>query len=294
MMLRRFALLTLLLVGAAEQALLAQAPAKGEGDDLDNLATKVKSARASALKSAIDQLDKAAVSPKTAQDFFFDCVKKFDFKHDLDAASKFEQWKPGFAAQWRGHDLGLVLQLQLRYQLLILRSVDAEDHAALIPAWRAFVELLLKHAPEAAYGVSFLAQPVNASVFDKALKLRQLAGVNAFAVSAIDIGGIFDVQIHPHVKPGDRASTWQQRIAAQKQFADVAMLPSEREDFANFEIPRLQWRALLDVHFHDGIPDAAALKEATQFIRQNQLHPDAVTWVGEVSRLRERALNTAP
>lgn len=283
-----------LLVGAPAFPVLGQTSSGGESDELQKLKADVKSARAAALKSGIDQLEKASSSPRAAQEFFFDCVKKFDFKQDLDVASKFEQWKTGFAAQWRGHDLGLVLQMQLRYQALILRSVGAEDRATLIPAWRAFAESIVKHAPEAAYGVSFLSQPVNSCVFDKALKLSQLAGVNAFAVNPIDIGGIFDVQIHPHVKPEERAATWRQRIAAQKEFADVAMLPSEREDFANFEIPRLQWRALLDVHFHDGKPDASGFKEATQFIRRNQLHPDALAWVSEIARLRERPPDAAP
>jgi hypothetical protein len=263
------------------------ARAAGDRDDLDRLAAEVKASRVAAISSVVDQLEKAATTPRTAQEFFLDSVKKFDFKHDLDEGPKFEQWKTAFLAQWHGHDLGIVLQMQLHHQALVLRTVAAEDRAALVPAWAAFAESVVKNAHEAAFGISFLAQPVNQSVFDKALKLRQLAGGNAFGVSAIDIGGIYDAFIHPHVAQKERAGAWERRIELQKQFAEATMLPSEREDFVNFEIPRLRWREFVDIHIHDGRPDAAAVADGTRFVRQNKLHPDAAAWAALLRQVRD-------
>lgn len=284
---------SLLLLGVAAAA-VAQTPAPKADDDLDKLAADVKTAHKAALKNALDQLDRAAATPASARDFFFDCVKKCDFKHDLEIGPKFEQWKTSFIAQWSGHNLGLVLQLQLRHQALILRSAGAEDKTALIPAWQSFVDTIVKNSNDVAYGVSFLAQPISQSVFDKALKLRQLAGAGAFAVNAIDIGAIYDTHIHPHSRAIDRPATWRQRIESQKKFAEDTMLPSEREDFASFEIARLQWRSLLDIHFHDGKPDVTGISEAIKLIRQNQLHPDAGQWIERIKGFRKESTEPAP
>lgn len=253
---------------------------------IESLAAEVKKARANALMAALAQLDKASATPKSAEDFFFDCVKRLDFKRDLEEAGKFEEWKRGFLAQWTGHSLGLVLQFQLRYQALVIRSAGASDPASVVPAWLAFVESLAQHPAEAAYGASFLAQPVTSSVFNKALKLRQLAGADGFAVSPLDIAGIFERQILPHVKPENLAGAWQRRIDLQGQFAKGTLLPSEYDEYLSFELPRLQWRQIVEVRFRDSPVDPAAFRDAAQFIRQHAQHPDAEQWVAKLRSLR--------
>src|SRR5438034_544119 len=111
-----------------------QPPGGATDAALDALAADVKKARSAALLAALEQLDKASASPRAAQDFFFESVKKLDFKRDLEEAGKFEEWKRSFLTQWRGHDLGIVLQLQLRHQALVIRSAGASDQSALVPA----------------------------------------------------------------------------------------------------------------------------------------------------------------
>jgi hypothetical protein len=275
-------LLNLLVTGALvcwSGVLPAETKDKAE-PDLDALAAQVKKARETDYSQVIAELDKAAATPQAAQSFFFECVQKMDFKRDLDVPAKFENWKRDFMAQWRGHELGVVLQMQLQYQSLVLRSaVDREARANLVPQWLHFVEAIVDHAKEAAYGAAFLAQPINASIFNKALKLQQMAGMEGFNVGAMDIGRIFDIYIHPYVKKENRSSAWQRHIDLQKRFSEAVLLPSELDDFDNYELPRLQFRGLMDVKFSDGERDPAAVKEVAQFIQQHIHHPDAKQWV---------------
>jgi hypothetical protein len=258
----------------------AQNPKKNDGPDLDTLATQVKKAREADYASVVAQLEKAAATPQTAQAFFFECVQKLDFKRDLEVPAKFENWKRDFMAQWRGHELGVVLQMQLQYQALVIRTaVDKTARPKLVPQWLRFAELIVDHAKDASYGAAFLAQPVNASIFNKALKLQQLGGAEGFSVGALDIGRIFDTHIHPYVKKENRASAWQRHIELQTKFAETILLATELDDFDTFELPRLEWRAIVDVKLADGGKDPAAMKEAMTFIQQHLHHPDAMQWV---------------
>ncbi len=267
-------------LSASRSGRSVQAESKNTETDLDALAAQVKKARETDYSQVIAELDKAAATPQAAQSFFFECVQKLDFKRDLDVPGKFENWKRDFMAQWRGHELGVVLQMQLQYQSLVLRSaVDREARVNLVPQWLHFVEAIVDHAKDAAYGAAFLAQPINASIFNKALKLQQMAGPDGFSVGAMDIGRIFDTYIHPYVKKENRASAWQRHIDLQKRFSEIVLLPSELDDFNNYELPRLQFRGLMDVKFTDGERDPAAVKEVAGFIQQHIHHPDAKQWV---------------
>jgi len=260
--------------------LCAQPEPDAKGADLDALAAQVSKAREADYASVVAQLEKASATPQTAQAFFFECVQKLDFKRDLEVPAKFENWKRDFMAQWRGHELGVVLQMQLQYQALMIRTAaDKAARPGLVPQWLRFAEVIVDHAKDASYGAAFLAQPVNASIFNKALKLQQLAGAEGFGVGALDIGRIFDVYIHPYVKKESRASAWQRHIELQTKFAETILLATELEDYANFELPRLQWRSIMDVKFADGNADGAAVKEAVSFIQQHLHHPDAKQWV---------------
>lgn len=260
--------------------LCAQPEPGAKGADLDALAAQVSKAREADYASVVAQLEKASATPQTAQAFFFECVQKLDFKRDLEVPAKFENWKRDFMAQWRGHELGVVLQMQLQYQALMIRTAaDKAARPGLVPQWLRFAEVIVDHAKDASYGAAFLAQPVNASIFNKALKLQQLAGAEGFGVGALDIGRIFDVYIHPYVKKESRASAWQRHIELQTKFAETILLATELEDYANFELPRLQWRSIMDVKFADGNADGAAVKEAVSFIQQHLHHPDAKQWV---------------
>jgi hypothetical protein len=258
----------------------AQPDSGSKGTDLDSLAAQVKKAREADYASVVAQLEKAAATPQTAQAFFFECVQKLDFKRDLEVPAKFENWKRDFMAQWRGHELGVVLQMQLLYQALVIRT--AADKAArpnVVPQWLRFAEMIVDHAKDSSYGAAFLAQPVNASIFNKALKLQQLAGAEGFSVGALDIGRIFDTYIHPYVKKENRASAWQRHIELQTKFAETILLATELDDYDTFELPRLEWRAIVDVKFADGSKDPAAMKEAMTFVQQHLHHPDAKHWV---------------
>jgi hypothetical protein len=272
--------------------LFAQKPEPAETDDaaLDALGAEVKQARTKAIQAALLTLDKAAASPKAAEDFFFDCVKQFDFKRDLEEPGKFDEWRRAFLEQWRGHDLGLVLQLQLRHQAMVLRSAAAEDKAALVPQWLTFIESMVDHAADASFGAAFLAQPINTSVFDKALRLRQLGGgLASFGSGPLDIGGMFATHIRPHVRPESRASAWQRRIELQTKFAKETFLPTEFEDFETFELPRLRWEQLMDVHFFDDAQgDASGYEVAVSYVRKNMQHPDATKWVDKLKMLRKK------
>lgn len=274
----------------------AQQPEASTVDDatLDALTKDATQARDATLAGALQTLDKASASPKAAEEFFFDCVKTYDFKRDLDVGTKFDDWRRAFAEQWRGHDLGFVLQLQLRHQALVLRSAGTADKAVLTTQWLALAESIVTRAEDAMFGASFLAQPITTSVFDKALKLRQLTGnTHDFGAGPLDIGGIFDTHIHPHVPPENRKGAWERRLQLQTEFAKKTLLSTEREDFENFELPRLRWRQLLDVRFHDGTPqDSSAWDEAATFIRQHIKHPDASDWVDKLRELRSKARAT--
>jgi len=259
-----------------------RAESKSAEADLDALESQVKKARETDYSQVIAEIDKAAATPQAAQSFFFECVQKLDFRRDLDVPGKFENWKRDFLAQWRGHELGLVLQMQLQYQSLVLRTAVNKDKDArlkLVPQWLHFAETIVDHAKEAAYGAAFLAQPINGSIFNKALKLQQMAGMEGFSVGAMDIGRIFDTYIHPYVKKESRANAWQKHIELQKRFSEIVLLPTELDDFTNYELPRLQFRGLMDVKFSDGEKDPAAVKEVAQFIQQHIHHPDARQWV---------------
>ena len=131
--------------------------------DLDQLASEVKKARDADYGAIVARLEKAASSPQAAQSFFFECVQKLDFKRDLELPQKFENWKREFLAQWQGHALGVVLQLQMQYQALVLHTAenkDKEARTALIPLWLHYVEAIVDHSKDASYGAGFLAQPV--------------------------------------------------------------------------------------------------------------------------------------
>jgi hypothetical protein len=263
---------------------------------LDALAKEAAAAREASMAGALEALDRASASPKAAEAFFYECVKAYDFKRDLDVASKFDDWRRAFADQWRGHDLGYVLQLQLRHQALVLRTAGAKDKAAMAGQWFSLAESIVNRVEDAMFGASFLAQPVNTSVFDKALKLRQLAGgAGEFGAGPLDIGGMFDRHIHPHVPPENRRNAWERRLALQTEFAKKTLLPTEYEDFERFELPRLRWRQLLDLRFHGGeASDTSAWTEATAYIRQNVKHPDAVLWVEILKALRDKATEPKP
>lgn len=259
----------------------AQPASQGkEAPDLDALAAQVKKVREVDYAKVVAQLDQAAASPQSAQAFFFECVQRLDFKRDLDVPAKFENWKRDFLAQWRGHDLGVVLQLQLEYQALVMHAaVDKDLRPKLVPNWLHFAEVMVDHAKDAAYGAAFLSQPINTSIFNKALKLQQMAGAEGFSVGAMDIGRIFDTYIHPYVRPESRSSAWQRHIELQKRFAETTLLPTELDDFNEYELPRLQFRGLMDVRFSDGAKDSAAVQEVAQFIQAHLHHPDAKQWV---------------
>lgn len=286
------------LVGLGAMLFLLLVPARGQSphqpvadeEGINQLRREILAAQQKQLENVLSTLDKAAGTPRAAEEFFYDCVRNYDFKRDLDVSSKFDDWKRSFVEQWRGHDLGFVLQLQLRHQALALRSTHTKDPASLISQWISLIETVVSHVEESMFGASILAQPVNASVFDKALKLRQLAGgMQGFGGGPLDIGGIFDQHIHPHVKPENRQGAWEKRISLQSEFAEKTFLPTEWEDFQNFELPRLRWRQLMDVQFPstDSI-DASALSHALDFVRRNAKHPDAKDWIEIVDALRKR------
>lgn len=265
-------------------------PPAVDDDSVASLRREILEARESQLDAALQKLEKASSSPKAAEEFFYDCVRSYDFKRDLEAGSKFDDWKRAFADQWRGHDLGFVLQMQLRHQALVIRSARTEDKATLIPLWVSLIETVVAHVDESMFGASFLAQPVNSSVFDKALKLRQLAGgMEGFGGGPLDLGGIFDQHIHPYVSQENKQAAWEKRIALQSEFADKTLLPTELEDFQNFELPRLRWRQLVDVRFPQNAPvESSALSYAFTFVRQNLKHPDAKFWLEALDDLRKR------
>ena len=273
-------LLAACLLWGSVDGLRAQSGKKEDGADLEALGEQVNKAREADYTAVVAQLEKAAATPQAAQAFFFECVQKLDFKRDLEVPAKFENWKRDFMAQWRGHELGVVLQMQLQYQALVIRTAaDKTARPKLVPQWLRFAEVIVEHAKDASYGAAFLAQPVNASIFNKALKLQQLAGVDGFNVGALDIGRIFDTYIHPYVKKENRASAWQRHIELQTKFAETILLTTELEDFGAFELPRLQWRSIMEVKFADGGKDPASVKEAVGFIQRHLHHPDAKRWV---------------
>jgi hypothetical protein len=138
------------------------------------------------------------------------------------------------------------------------------------------------HAKDASFGAGFLAQPINGSIFNKALKLQQMAGQEGFTVGALEIGRIFDVYMQPYVVKANRTSAWKRRIELQTKFSEEVLLPTELDDFNTFELPRLEWRARMDTKFSDGAHDPADVKEASQFIQQHLHHPDAQQWVDDL------------
>jgi hypothetical protein len=270
-----------------------QTPKPAGVDDaaLEALAKEAAEARDASLAGALEALDKASASPKAAETYFYECVKAHDFKRDLDVSSKFEDWRRAFADQWRGRDLGYVLQLQLRHQALVLRTARTKDKATMTGQWLSLAESIVSRVEDAMFGASFLAQPIQTSVFDKALKLRQLAGgAQEFGAGPLDIGGMFDRHILPHVPAESRRKAWERRIELQSEFARKTLLPSELEDFERFELPRLRWRQLADVRFPGGAPaDEGSWGEAAEFIRHHLKHPDAEGWVNALRESRSRS-----
>ncbi len=261
----------------------------------------------------------AASDPKAAVELYLNCVKEVDYVREGRPESDFKAWEDGQADRLRDPEFVASLQMQLRYLALSCQAAEADELSSVFGSLVSYVDSL-SQLTEMPTGP--ITQPVGSSVFAKAFYLEKLLGESeSWEGVPINIAGIYNATILPHLRENDPASlmnAWDRRIEQQTRLVQLleekkdeetrgmnkdeerrarnaqsnrggAVRAHSEEEFKRHTLPMLQWGKLKDMFLYvDQVGGAAAM---LQFVEANYTTENGEQFFAEFEELVTQAMS---
>ncbi len=256
----------------------------------------------------------AAASPKSALNFYLDCLQEVNFERLGKRETEFREWKDEFESYLESDELAGLLQIQLRYLAITTEAARAETLADVFPLLTQYVDGLTsmseipnpgrprrefrsnrdrdrdrdrgREQPSEENGMATLepARTVDATVFalryDLAEELQKKA--TDWELDFLNVGGIYEKTILPYLrseKPDQVLIAWQKRMDQEARLAMVYGDAAE-EVFRRLTLPELQWGVLRD-EYDLGAKAQAVAKMLAHIDAHKSSHPKAADWLAQ-------------
>ena len=321
---RKLTLLTGLLIGFG--CVLPASAEKLEKKDVEKLMESLQSIKKAVMArnskqngTALRGFTQHAASPVAANAFYLSCLKKLRF---TDEGKRAEAWR---VYRERNDDTFNQVyhreakQLELRYLILTIKAAQAEDRREMMKPLISFVDSLLKLDGR---GFEHI-EGCDSSIFTEFARIEGTIDPGDWEMSPIDIEGIYDQAILPHLRQHrdpHLVDAWTSKIKHIRQFHELAKtgrLKDEREkeredrrrgdkkntddykaeakeekdpyeEFQNEDLPELKWEMCEDLVEHGFQSEALPLM--LEVIRAHPDYKEITSWLSGLENELSKAL----
>lgn len=280
-----FVIATELICPRASAQTLSGQEVEGILEELTTIEEVLNGSRVSLRTSAVHAFEAAAVSDKTAYEFFLQCHKTLNFDAKEASFTDFRAWRDKNEDGIKTKSNLAALRLQLQYLVLTMKAAEGVKRETLIPELENFVANIITHSEELGKsGMKTLEGSVKTSIFAEAYKLHKSLELSDWCFEPGKLGDVYEKTVFPFMRSEHSESlgaAWDRRIDLEKKFVLITQEENQFQlnKFQTERLPQLHWQRATDI-FRSDSPKQGA-QSMLALLKENPNHTSLKNWLTE-------------
>jgi len=250
------------------------------------------------VAGALQRIRAAAASDSAAKDFYEEAVLQTQFAGQNREQTQLRDWKKKREEALKDSSFPTAARLHLNYLALTLERASGKTNEELLPALLQHAGLILAFddklediGPKQRQPLDeLLKKSVVEGVFSDWLRLKDHIGkVEHWEMAAGNADGIYNQSVLPILrekKDPQLLKYWDARIERATAKATNSDRTFDAEKFSTVQLPRLHWQRSED-EIILGMT-ARAVSDMLGVLKANPGHPDAETWIKQLTGIVEK------